>query len=57
MTCIFSQVDKFMLRDHMRAMKKTFIEKIYNDNIISVNTNTKDEEVANIMNKYEMTFY
>ena len=34
--------------------EKTFIEKIYDKNIISVSTNKKDEEVARIMNKYDL---
>ena len=34
--------------------EKTFIEKIYDKNIISVSTNTKYEEVARIMNKYDL---
>jgi len=34
--------------------EKTFVEKIYDKNIISVSTNKKDEEVARIMNKYDL---
>ena len=30
------------------------MEKIYNNNIIAVTTKIKDEEVANIMNKYDL---
>ena len=42
------------LKKLLLTHEKTFIEKIYNDNIIAVNTKTTDEEVANIMNKYDL---
>jgi len=42
------------LKKLLLTPEKTFIEKIYNNNIIAVKTNTKDEEVANIMNKYDL---
>ena len=42
------------LKKLLLTPEKTFIETIYNNNIIAVKTNTKDEEVANIMNKYDL---
>ena len=42
------------LKKLLLTHEKTFIEKIYNNNIIAVNTKTTDEEVANIMNKYDL---
>ena len=42
------------LKTLLLAPEKTLIENIYNKNIISVQTNLKDEEVANIMNKYDL---
>ena len=35
-------------------MKKISIEQIYNKKIIFVQTNTTDEEVSSIMNKYDL---
>ena len=42
------------LKKLLISSEKTFIEKIYDKNIISVSTNQKDEEVAVIMNKYDL---
>ena len=42
------------LKKLLLTPEKTFIEKIYNNNIIAVTTKIKDEEVANIMNKYDL---
>ena len=42
------------LKKLLITSEKTFIEKIYDKNIISVSTNKKDEEVAVIMNKYDL---
>ncbi len=42
------------LKKLLISSEKTFIEKIYDKNIISVSTNKKDEEVAAIMNKYDL---
>ena len=42
------------LKKLLISSEKTFIEKIYDKNIISVSTNKKDEEVAVIMNKYDL---
>ena len=54
-------VDKFekllgtvSLKKLLITPEKTFIEKIYNKNIISVSTDTKDENVVRIMNKYDL---
>ena len=54
-------VDKFekllgtvSLKKLLITPEKTFIEKIYNKNIISVSTDTKDENVIRIMNKYDL---
>ena len=54
-------VDKFekllgtvSLKKLLITAEKTFIEKIYNKNIISVSTDTKDENVVRIMNKYDL---
>jgi len=42
------------LKKLLLSPEKTFIEKIYNNNIIAVNTKTTDEEVVSIMNKYDL---
>jgi len=54
-------VDKFekllgtvSLKKLLITPEKTFIEKIYNKNIISVSTDTEDENVVRIMNKYDL---
>ena len=54
-------VDKFekllgtvSLKKLLITPEKTFIEKIYNKNIISVSTDTRDENVVRIMNKYDL---
>ena len=54
-------VDKFekllgtvSLKKLLITSEKTFIEKFYNKNIISVSTDTKDENVVRIMNKYDL---
>jgi len=42
------------LKELLITPEKTFIEKIYNRNIISVSTEKTNEEVAKIMNKYDL---
>ena len=55
---VVDKVDKLIgtisLKQLLLSPEKTFIEKIYNSKIISVSTETKDEDVANIMNKYDL---
>jgi len=42
------------LKKLLLAPEKSYIEKIYNEKIISVKANYDDEEVANIMDKYDL---
>ncbi len=42
------------LKELLITPEKTFVEKIYNKNIISVSTDQNDEEIAKIMNKYDL---
>ena len=42
------------LKELLITPEKTFIEDIYNRNIISVSTDQNNEEVAKIMNKYDL---
>ena len=42
------------LKKILLTHEKTFIEKIYNKQVISVQTNASGEAVANLMNKYDL---
>jgi len=42
------------LKKLLLAPEKSYIEKIYNEKVISVKANYDDEEVANIMDKYDL---
>ena len=42
------------LKKILLTHEKTFIEKIYNKQVISVQTNASGEAVANVMNKYDL---
>ena len=42
------------LKKLLLTPEKTFISEIYNEQVISVNTDTSGEEVARIMNKYDL---
>ena len=47
-------VNSSILKKLLISPDKTFIKSIYNQHVISVVTNTSAEEVASIMNKYDL---
>jgi magnesium transporter len=47
-------VGTLSLKRILLTHEKTFIEKIYNKQVISVQTNASGEAVANLMNKYDL---